>query len=632
MSAIAGVYRLDGYPVEKNDLDHMSDSLAHRGCDGKGIWFDGPVGLVSRLFQTTPESHSEKLPRFDSEAGLAITADARLDNRGELIAALGLSTDRTWTDSALILEAYRKWGEGCPERLLGAFAFVIWDTQEQELFCARDHMGVKPFYYHHRRGNAFAFGSEIKALFCLKDIPRQLNETRVADYLLPILEDHEITLYRDVLRLPAAHSLTVSPKGIAIRRYWSLDPDREIRLKSDDEYTEAFREIFTEAVRCRLRGGVTIGSTLSGGLDSSSVACMARQLLAEEGTQELHTFSAVFDVVRESDEREYIQAALDQGGLQSHFVHPDRLSPFVDIDRIQWHLDGATQAPNMFIHWEIYRSANEAGCRIILDGLDGDTTVSHGIPFLCELFRKGHWVRLAREARLLGKTFSSQPAKIVWRRAIKPMIPTPVRRLRRLVRGETGALQTTNPVLHPDFIRRIDLMERERVQLKGRLKAYRSVREEHYVRLTSALLPFVMELADHATAAFRLEARYPFFDKRLIEFCLALPGGQRLKDGLTRHILRRGLKGTLPEKIRWRPSKSDLSPNFRRSLSEHGRKTLDDVILGDPAVLEPFVNIGALRRVYEHYKTDRGNDEAMYLWRAVNLALWLRAADFENTP
>jgi asparagine synthase (glutamine-hydrolysing) len=196
------------------------------------------------------------------------------------------------SDSQLILAAYIKWGEDCPQHLLGDFIFVIWDGHKQQLFCARDHFGVKPFYYHYAAGKRFAFATEIKAVLGLPDVPRQLNEVRVAEHLLELNEDPTITLYEDILRLPAAHSMTVSRKGIQQQRYWSLDPTRELRLGSDEEYAQKFREIFTEAVRCRLRSAFPVGSTLSGGLDSSSIVCVARKLFREEAASETERISA----------------------------------------------------------------------------------------------------------------------------------------------------------------------------------------------------------------------------------------------------------------------------------------------------------------------------------------------------
>ena len=250
MSGIVGTYRLDGEPIDPDNLKQMTDILAHRGPDGSDVWISESVGLGHRMLWTTPESLLEKLPFADESEQFVITSHARIDNREELISKLNLNKYPTEkiTDSQLILEAYKKWDEECPEYLLGDFAFVIWDKRKKILFCARDHFGVKPFYYYYQANNFFAFGSEIKALLCLPQVPEKLNEVRIGDFLALMMEDKTITTYKDILRLPPAHSMVVSQSGINLRCYWELDPNREIKMDSDEAYAEEFRKIFTEAV------------------------------------------------------------------------------------------------------------------------------------------------------------------------------------------------------------------------------------------------------------------------------------------------------------------------------------------------------------------------------------------------
>ena len=175
----------------------------------------------------------------------------------------------------------------------------------------------------------FAFGSEIKALLCMQDIQRRLNEDKVGDYLASHFLDKVNNFYQDILRLPPASCLTLNRKGLQIRSYWSLDPERELCLGSDEEYAEALQEIFAESVRCRLRSAYPVGSHLSGGLDSSSVTCMAKKIL-EKQNRSLHTFSIIFDKVSQCDERPFIEAVLAQGGMNPHYVHGDELGPLSD--------------------------------------------------------------------------------------------------------------------------------------------------------------------------------------------------------------------------------------------------------------------------------------------------------------
>jgi len=401
----------------------------------------------------------ERQPLVSASADLVLTADARLDNRDELCSLLPAPCG--FTDAELILAAYERWAERCPEHLLGDFAFAIWDARRQIVFCARDHFGVKPFYYHHRPGRLFALASEIKGLLALPDVPRRLNETRVADYLVPLLEDKVITFYEDIVRLPPAHRMMVTREAVRIERYWALDPEREIHLKSDAEYAAAFREIFTEAVRCRLRSAFPVGSMLSGGLDSSSIVCVARKLLAEEGRGPLHTFSAVFDEVPEADERPYINAVVARNRVAPHIVRGDQLSPLDDLDRMLAMQDEPFYAPNLFLHWGLYQAACAAAVRVILDGLDGDTTVSHGIGYLRELAGSGHWLRLAREVWGLSRQLDVSARRILLAKVIKPLLPGAV----RLSRTRAGS----DRVVAPDLARRVGLSDRVRAFDRDRL-------------------------------------------------------------------------------------------------------------------------------------------------------------------
>ncbi|OLE18994.1 MAG: asparagine synthetase B, partial [Cyanobacteria bacterium 13_1_40CM_2_61_4] len=463
------------------------------------------------------------------------------------------------TDAELILQAYARWGERCPEHLLGDFAFALWDARRGLLFCARDHFGVKPFYYHYRPGRLFAFASEIKGLLVLSEVPRRLNETRVADYLVPLLEDKEITFYEEIVRLPPAHRIAVTREGVRIDQYWALDPEREIRMKSDAEYADAFREIFTEAVRCRLRSAFPVGSMLSGGLDSSSIVCVARKLLAEDGGGKLHTFSAIFPDVPECDEREYIEAVVAGGGVEPHYVRADRLSPLADLERVLQAEDEPFYAPNLFLHWALGRAAGDNSVRVILDGYDGDTTLWQRPEHLADLLRSGRWMAAGSEVRGLAQYFDQSAWRVLWRYGIRPLVPPSVRRLRRRIRGRGRPPWRANGLILPSFATRAGLPKRSEALEGVWWTPASSSREDHWRRLTVGIVPFVLEVADRIAAAFGLEPRYPFCDRRLVELCLALPAEQKLHLGWTRVVLRRGLAHVLPAQVRSRRRKSNLS-------------------------------------------------------------------------
>ncbi len=637
MSGIVGIHYLDERPVDRENISKMVDILAHRGPDNADIWVDGCVGLGHRMLWTTPESLIEKLPYCNQRGDLVITADARIDNRDELIAALQINnrpSDKV-VDSELILAAYEKWGEDCPKHLLGDFAFAIWDERKQMLFCARDHFGVKPFYYY-SSNNTFVFGSEIKAIFCLAEVPRQINEVKIAEYLSLEIDDKSITFYNDILRLPPAHKMTVKCEGIELQRYWSLDYTRELHLSTDEEYTDAFCKLFTEAVRCRLRSAFPIGSMLSGGLDSSSIACVARKLIVEKEENRLHTFSAVFDKVTECDERVFQEAVLAQGCFESHRFHADGVSPLSDLEQVLWHQDEACSAGNLYLNWNIYKPANKNGVRVILDGFDGDTTVSHGLGYLTELANTEQWFHLATYVKdyctRVGEPWQGALWSWIRNYKINPVISNS-RVLSKVSRGwqklfrRNSSNRNNQPawrrLINSEFVEQINLIER----LNSQPNLPLTERETHYSRLMEAGMPRTLETLDKAAGAYGIELRFPFWDKRLIEFCLSLPAKQKISKGWTRMVMRRAMKDILPQQVQWRVGKTNMHPGFERGLLEFEQARLEQIISHNPEVIEMYVNITALQQAYQRYLSQEATaEEVNSIWRAVSLALWLEQA------
>ena len=636
MSGIVGIYHPNQQLVKPRKLQQMLDVLAHRGSDGADFWCQENVGLGHRMLWTTPESLLEKLPGTNSTGELTITADARIDNRDELIATLKLDDlpSEKITDSQIILAAYEEWGEACPDKLLGDFAFAIWDRQLQKLFCARDHFGVKPFYYYHS-DSIFTFASEIKGIFTLPEIPCQIDETRIANYSIGNFDELNLTSYQGIYRLPPAHCLSVNSNGIGVKRYWSLDLNRQTILESDRAYAVEFRKIFTEAVRCRLRSAFPIGSKLSGGLDSSAIACIAKQLLNENSSDStLHTFSAIFDRIAECDEREYIDEVLKQHDFQAHYLSGDSRTPLSDLEDIFWHQDEAFFAPGFAImSWGLCKLAKEKGVRIVLDGYDGDSTVSHGYGYLHDLAKAGRWLALFVEVKGIAKIYNESVWRGYWnyfyaygiRQAIarhKPLraIDRVIRKIAKLVKPQ-NSINNFQPNflenLNPDFVERTNLVERYQTWLKAEHYNKVSSVRDHYRCLTQGLHPLALEIDNNAAAAFEQEIRYPFWDKRLVEFCLSLPPEQKLFQGWTRIVMRRAMEGVLPEKIQWRTSKMDFSPNLIDGLLNREKQRLEELIGDRSEILEPYIKIDILREKYHEGK------DIQLIWRFVSLGLWL---------
>lgn len=648
MSAVFGIYNFDGKPVYTGLLKDMSDRLSHRGRDGEGIWVSGCIGLGHRMLWTAPESEKEVLPQNIDAGCLVITADARLDNRNDLIRQLNLAmnqTRETISDSEIILFSYKKWGAECPAKLIGDFAFVIWDERQSLLFCARDRFGVKPFYYYKSK-NSFAFATEIKSLFSLPEVSKQLDEETIADYLINNYENKSTTFYQQIKRLPPASTLIINANSeCRLRSYYFLEPDREISLKSNEEYAEGLREIFTEAVRSRVRSARRVGAYLSGGLDSSSIACVARNLLIRNGKEKLPTFSLIYDQIKECDERRYIDLVLAQGGFKSYLIPGDEDTPLSNLETICRHLDRPSIGPGGSASWRINKVISETGVRVILDGHDGDSAISYGYKYLDELAQLGRWFALAAEARKLAPVFRMAQWKIIkayvhqyrWRPFLRnhPKIKKISNLGHRFLPGETKSILNKRDrfalqikLINKDFAKRVKLEDRYKDSLP---RPARNAREEQYQMITSGGQVLALEESDSLAAAFGIEPRYPFWDKRLIEYCLALPGQQKCYNGYNRVVMRRAMNDVLPPEVCWRRDKTDFTPNFIAGLFFKEQKRLQSLPEEADRIIYDFFDSSVLRKTYQKLTSqsiDNNDIETRMtlraFWDIESLLSWLK--------
>jgi len=313
------------------------------------------------------------------------------------------------------------------------------------------------------------------------------------------------------------------------------------------------------------------------------------------------------------------------GEFNPAFVHADRLSPLTDAAAMLQAEDEPFYAPNLYMHWALYARAAAGGVGAILDGFDGDTTVSHGLLRLSELARAGRWGTAVREARAVAPGLGVSTWRLLRNYCIRPSVPGPVRSAWRCLRAWGGdrSAQARVQLVGPGLANRVRLGERLAALLAPRTQPALTVRAEQFRQLSSGLLPFVLEVAERAAAAFGIEARFPFFDIRLVEFCLALPSDQKLRDGWTRSVERRAMDGILPPAVQWRRDKTNLFPHFIDALRRQERTLLDRVVLQPSTELARYVDLAVLRGAYARYRARPSEDDALAVWRAVTLALWL---------
>ena len=318
MSGIVGIVNLDGAPVDRPLLKEMTDHLSFRGPDAQSVWSERNVGFGHTMLRTTFESEHEHQP-FSLDGQVWITADARIDDRENLVKELkskGQEVVSAAPDAELILHAYHAWGEECVEHLLGDFAFAIWDGRVGRIFCARDHMGVRPFYYF-QSGKTFVFSNTLNCVRRHPDVSDRLSDQAVADFLLfGTNQDNATTIYSDIRRLAPAHSLVISKDRCVSRRYWTMPIDEPVYYKRSSDYVDRFIELLTLSIRDRTRAP-WIGVFMSGGLDSSSLAAAACKFSNPRPAVE--AFTNVFDHLIPDDERYYAGLVAERLGIPIHY-------------------------------------------------------------------------------------------------------------------------------------------------------------------------------------------------------------------------------------------------------------------------------------------------------------------------
>ncbi|QQS42002.1 MAG: hypothetical protein IPM63_03390 [Acidobacteriota bacterium] len=649
MSAFAVIWRLDGSPAVERELCAMLDRLAHRGTGAAGKKVSGSLAFGFLPGYDTPESLFEDQPIGNFGSSTVFAGDVRLDNREELLALVGeAGSSRTVRDAALVRLCYEKLGEDCFSRLLGDFAFAIWDSRKRRLLCVRDSMGVKHFYYIYRPGKLFALASEAKALFELDDVSLEVDRQAIGDYLIFNYLDKESTLFKGVKRLPANSLMTVDRDGIGIRQYWKPREDPPKGLRSSQDFEEAFRDILVSSIAARTRGSRAVASMLSGGLDSSTITCVAGSELAAQGKPAIKSYSAIFpDIAKQDDridERRFIDSVIAHSGCDPVFVTADSINLFSRMRSMHESADHPVGAPNVFMDMAIFEAAAADGTKVLLSGFDGDSAISYGYEGFEGMARNRQFVRLFRSARQLERNMPSRHhefRKLVWNRGLRPAVPDFVRLTWRFlnrielnaeeVRELPSQLKFCHDSLRPEFAREHYLKERYFALMDKNQPERDSPAAQHWDSLSSGVLVFALETFEKVSAAFGIEQRYPFFDRRLIEFCSRLPAWQKVQGGWTRSIIRRSTSNILPEDVRWRTDKANIGISFKLNLHRFGTEEMKEALFDRPEVIEPFVDIEKLRDSYRRFVDDplRYEGEPLFLNSCVNLSNWLRTVERE---
>lgn len=616
MSAIAGIYHLNQEPIIIEHINSMMKSLEKYPADDIQVWLKDNIFLGCHAQWITPESIGEKLPYYDYERKLAITSDAIIDNRDELFDKLGIDQleRKTMPDSLLILLSYAKWGENVPYHLIGDFAFVIWDEKNKKLFGARDFSGARTLYFF-KKNQKFAFCTVMSPLLTLPYIKKILNEEWLAEFLaIPSMVDSvstSTTSIKDIQQLPPSHTIMVKDGKVTISKYNIITFNEKLKFKRDEDYVEAFQDVFKRAVDSKLRTFRNVGSQLSGGLDSGSVVSYAAKTL-EEQTKTLHTFSFIptsdfIDWTPKhmlADERPFISSTVQYvGNIQDHYLSFDGANPYKEIDKL---LD-ILEMPYKFYgnsYWisGIFEESSKLDIGVMLSGARGNTTISWGpaLDYYGQLLKKLNFFKLIHEVEMYSKHTGITSKRFLYSRIIKKAFP--------MFDRTNNTPDFHSSMINNEFAKNLGVFDKlKRFDIDPNNSSKLSIfdfRKLHFEQ------DFRWNMTGTSTA--KLSLRYglwnrdPTNDSRVINFCLSIPQNQYVLEGLDRALIRRATNGYLPDKVRLNQKVRGIQsadwvhrmlPSWKHFIQEIEQLVRDDMV-------SRYLNIGQIKTALSNIKDE----------------------------
>lgn len=628
MSGIAGLVRFDGGSVIRRDLERVANALRQHGPDRSGIVAGDSVGLVHVLMRMTPEDRFDCQPSHGASGSL-ITADMRLDNRDDLLARIGVTRQEAvmWPDSRILIAAWEKLGDDVWPMLRGPFAVAIFDPRDRALTLARDQLGLNVVMWH-RSERFFAFATMPNGLFALDGVPRQLSEEKLADFLVLNHADHQTTVYRDIFRLPPAHIMQVKADGtITQRRYWSPAEIKPVARLSDQAYADGLRECLDVAVRRQLRSAHPLGSLLSGGLDSSSVAILAAGALAESN-ERLVAFTGVprrgfagpLPGGAYADETPFVEAIANAArNIDVTYVRDDQGAELAELEQFFIALEGPVRNPtNLGFILAPLRQARAQGRRVLLGGLCGNITISWtGWSQAAAHLKRGRFLTAFRQWQLYYRR-SALSRWAAWRKLlIEPLLPD---RLgdwieRRRHPGRIAAWHD-HAAIRPDFAAAMAVDARARKA--GHDFLYRMRPDERVSSL--AQVDYFGDWHAAEKAATGVEVRDPTADLDVVCYCFGVPAQQYLAEGIDRSLIRRAMWGLLPEAVLTNSMTGLQAADWYEKLeSQRGELARQVAAISQSALVRRMIDLARLERAIEHWPC--GGWHSAEIFQEYNLAL-----------
>lgn len=628
---MCGIYASLGLVPNKSSLD----VVAHRGPDGEG-WVvrdtaAGPLSLGHRRLAIIDLSDAALQPMHFAEQRYWLVYNGEIYNYIELreeLKTLG-HVFRTDSDSEVLLAAYAQWKDECLQRLMGMFAFVIWDEREKTLLVARDRFGIKPLYFV-VLPNGLGFGSEIKQLLALPGVERRINLPRMRDFVSGGISDHTgETLFAGIRQLRGGECATVHLSswrpgdGLPVRRWYDVLEAGEGAV-SEADAADAFRALLTDSVRMHLRADVPVGSCLSGGLDSSSIVCLMDRALREQGhPARINTVSACY-AEKSVDERPFMDAVISETNCDPHFVYPSVSDAFARAQDITWQQDEPYGSTSIFAQWKVFQKAREAGVKVMLDGQGADEQLAgyHGGFgfYVADLVRRRKVIDLLRTV-LQRREYHGLGVAEQLKTALLPLLPGSLANLVRRQRTSLAHHDWLNSPAFASLANEPNAFDRALREI-GK-PAVKSIGDLCVAFTQGSNLPMLLHWEDRNSMAHGIEARVPFLDHRLVEFCIGLGSQHKIVHGDTKRVLRRAMTGILPAAVVNRRDKLGFATPEAEWFRGPARGMAIDGIEQTLSLYKDLLNpVGTRAFLKEMLDGTRTLD--FTLWRVINIGIWGR--------
>lgn len=631
MSAISLVWKRKSEPPVNSLYQTMVSALSSYGSGRQSFWSDDRIALGGTFSDLLPEDRFDTQPLWTPDRSACLVADVRLDNRSDLARELDVPHPETLADSDLLVEAWLRWSYGCPDHLIGAFAFIVWSPKRQEVFAVRDHAGERPLFYH-RSNELFAIASMPKGLLTLPGVSRDFRESHIASWIAGFGTERAEPIFADIERVPPGHTLRVTPHVVECRRYWHPADARPTRYKRDEDYAEALVEILDRATEARLRSTKSIGSFLSAGLDSSSVTASTARLLAAQGKC-LSAFTSVprpgFDGMAESSRL----PSEGEGAAEIARLYPNIEHHLVDsrgydlLSTMKAWTDAmdtpATNVVNQLWYTAILDRAKEQGIDVMLEGQAGNFTISwYTWNIFGYFFLRGRWIDLARTARQI-RSRQELSFKTIARYATRSLVPC---WLTRLMAPSDQLDAAFNLLVQPDFMRRHHMQDRIFQSIYCRPSSIMRERSLIYDSQDDA----VVRAATQARTG--IEVRDPTADKRILDFCFSIPAEQYVVNGHSRSLVRRAMKDRLPASATMRYARGLQGADWYIPMTEALPELHREVSLAEQSpTARRMLDLPAVRALLDNWPTsDFHNYSISRRWHyalipAISLGYFLRS-------